>query len=241
MRVIICENYDEMSKEGAKIVASQITLKPDSILGLATGSTPIGLYKNLIELNKNKEIDFSCVKSFNLDEYYPISRENDQSYFYFMNDNLFNHVNIDKNNTHVPNGETKNAEEECKNYDKMIDKAGGIDLQILGIGQNGHIAFNEPDKNLITGTHVTSLTQNTIEANSRFFNDISEVPTKALTMGIGSIMKAKKIIILINGENKHAALKELLNENITTDIPATLLKVHPDVVLICDKAAYYGK
>ncbi len=240
MRVIICDNYDEMSKEAAKLVASQVNLKPDCVLGLATGSTPVRMYEILAEMNRNNELDFSKVTSFNLDEYYPISRDNDQSYYYFMNENLFSKINIDLEKTHVPNGETDNPEKECKDYDKNIDAHGGIDLQILGIGQNGHIAFNEPGENLYAGTHVTGLTQNTIEANSRFFDDISDVPTKALTMGIASILKSKKIVILANGKNKHEAVAKLLTDEITTSNPATMLKVHSDVTLICDKDAYNG-
>lgn len=238
MRIILCENYDEMSEKAANIFAAQLTLKPDSVLGLATGSTPVGMYKKLIEKNKAGEIDFSNVRTFNLDEYYPIKRDNSQSYFTFMNENLFSHINIDIKNTHVPNGETDNAEEECKNYEKMLNEAGGVDLQVLGIGQNGHIAFNEPDDTLFSYTHVTNLTKNTIEANSRFFDSEKDVPTQAITMGMASIMSAKKIILLANGANKKDAVKELLNDKITTSVPATLLKLHPDVVLICDKDAY---
>ncbi len=238
MRVIVCKDYEAMSKEGAKLFASQMILKPNSILGLATGSTPIGLYKNLIEMNKAGEIDFSDITSFNLDEYYPLSPENDQSYRYFMNENLFNHVNIDKARTFVPNGLSQNPEEEGAKYDDMMEKAGGVDIQLLGIGQNGHIGFNEPDENLITGTHLTDLTENTIQANSRFFNSIDEVPTKAITMGMASIMKAKKIVLLASGASKKAVVQELLNDHITTSVPATLLKLHPDVVLICDEEAY---
>ncbi len=238
MRIVVCENYDEMSKKAAEIVAAQMKEKPDSILGLATGSTPLGLYNELIEMNKNGEIDFSKISSFNLDEYYPIKRTNDQSYYYFMNENLFSKVNIDIKNTHVPNGEAPDPEAECAAYDKMIDESAGVDVQILGIGQNGHIAFNEPDTMLNANTHLTSLTQNTIEANARFFSDISEVPTSALTMGIGSILKAKKIILLASGAAKKEAVKELLTSNITTSNPATMLKLHPDVVILCDKEAY---
>ncbi len=238
MRVIVCENYEELSNQAAKIVSSQLIVKPSSILGLATGSTPIGLYQNLIEMNKNGEIDFSEVKTFNLDEYYPIKKSNDQSYDYFMKEQLFNHINIDKNNIDIPNGEAEDAKAECERYEKRLDEIGGVDLQILGIGQNGHIAFNEPDENLIAVTHLTGLTQNTIEANSRFFASADEVPKQALTMGMGSILKAKKIIILANGANKSAAVKELLDDNIKTSNPATMLKVHPDVTLICDKEAF---
>lgn len=238
MKVILCENYEEMSAKAANIFAAQLTLKPDSILGLATGSTPVGMYKKLIEMNKAGDIDFSAVKTFNLDEYYPIKRDNSQSYFTFMNENLFSHINIDMANTHVPNGETEDPEAECKAYEEKLTAAGGVDLQVLGIGENGHIAFNEPDDALFSYTHVTGLTESTIKANSRFFDSEKDVPTKALTMGMASIMSAKKIVLLANGANKKAAVKELLNDKITTSVPATLLKLHPDVVLICDKAAY---
>ena len=238
MRVIVCDTYEKMSETGAKLIASQVMLKPDSVLGLATGSTPIGLYENLVKMNKSGEIDFSNVTTFNLDEYYPISPENDQSYHYFMYKHLFDHININTENTHIPNGLTKTPDVECENYENMIEEAGGIDLQLLGIGQNGHIGFNEPDNNLNTSTHVTDLTESTIKANSRFFNDISEVPVKALTMGISTILKSRKIILLASGKNKHAVVKELLTDDINTTVPATMLKVHPDVVLICDREAY---
>ncbi len=238
MRVIVCDNYEELSAKAAKVVAGQIWIKPNCILGLATGSTPEGLYERLIEYYNQGELDFSEVKSFNLDEYYPLSPENEQSYRYFMNEKLFNHINIDKENTFVPNGETDNPVEECENYDKMIDAAGGVDLQVLGIGQNGHIGFNEPDENLISTTHVSWLTESTINANARFFSDKKDVPTKAITMGIASILKAKKIILLASGESKREAVRALLDENITTNNPATMLKVHSDITLICDKAAY---
>ncbi len=238
MRIIVCENYEEVSKQAAKIVAAQMTLKPDSILGLATGSTPIGLYNILAQMNKDGEIDFSKITTFNLDEYYPIKRTNSQSYYYFMNENLFSKVNIDLANTHIPNGETEDPALECEAYEKSIDESAGVDLQILGIGQNGHIGFNEPDENLCTVTHMTGLTQNTIDANARFFEKREDVPTKALTMGIHTILKSKKILLLASGEAKREAVSKLLNEDITTKNPATMLKVHSDVVLICDKAAY---
>lgn len=238
MRVIVCNDYEEMSKKAAKLVASQITLKPDCVLGLATGSTPIGLYDNLAEMNKRGEIDFSEVTSFNLDEYYPISPDNEQSYRYFMNKHLFDKVNIDKSRTHVPNGQTDDPVAECEHYEEMINASGGIDLQILGIGQNGHIGFNEPDTNLNTATHLTGLTESTIEANSRFFESRDDVPTKALTMGIASILKSRKIILLASGRTKFKVVRELMNDGINTNVPATMLKVHPDVVLICDKEAY---
>lgn len=240
MRVIVCNDYDEMSVRAAKLVASQMTLKPNCVLGLATGSTPIGLYDKLVEMNKIGEIDFSDVTTFNLDEYYPISPDNSQSYRYFMNEHLFNRVNIDISRTFVPDGTTDDPEAECERYEKMINSSGGIDLQILGIGQNGHIGFNEPDNNLNTTTHLTELTQSTIDANSRFFESRNDVPTKALTMGMASILKSRKIILLASGRTKAAVVAELLKDSINTSVPATLLNVHSDVVLICDREAYAG-
>lgn len=231
MRIVKFENYDEMSAFVADIIASQIKLKPESVIGLATGSTPVGAYKKLIEMNKNKEVDFSKCTTFNLDEYYPIAKSNNQSYDYFMKEQLFNHVNIDKSRINIPNGEAADAEAECKAYDEKIDAIGGIDLQLLGLGENGHIGFNEPDSALVPGTHLTGLTQSTIEANSRFFNSADEVPKKALTMGVGTILKAKKIIIAINGQKKLAALNKILEGNIDTSCPATLLNLHSDVVI----------
>ncbi len=238
MEIKVCNTYEEVSQLAAKIIAEQITEKPNSILGLATGSTPVGTYKELIKMYNEGKIDFKNVKSFNLDEYYPIKKTNEQSYRYFMDENLFNYVNIDKKNTNVPDGETTNPLEYCLNYDKRVEEAGGIDLQILGIGQNGHIGFNEPDEELYVETHITELTQNTIEANSRFFEKIEDVPTKAITMGLGTIMKAKKIIVLANGKSKQQIINKLINSGITTKIPASLLKLHPNVTLICDKEAY---
>lgn len=237
MKIIVCENYDEMSLKGAEIVKEQVNSKPDCILGLATGSTPVGLYNCLAEMNKKGDVDFSKVTSFNLDEYYPISPENDQSYRYFMNENLFSKINIDITKTHVPNGMAEDPEKACKEYDECILAAGGIDLQILGIGQNGHIAFNEPSDELFEGTHLTGLTESTIKANARFFEKEEDVPTKAVTMGIASIMRARKIIILANGPAKREIVEKLINGGITTNIPASILKVHPDVTLICDRDA----
>ena len=238
MKFIVCENYDEMSKEAAKIVVQQLKTKEDSILGLATGSTPVGLYKELISSYEKGEISFEKVKSFNLDEYYPIKKTSDQSYYYFMNDNLFSHVNIKPKNTDIPNGEAGDPGVECAAYDKRVSESAGVDIQILGIGQNGHIGFNEPDDKLDCSTHLTKLTQNTIEANSRFFEKIEDVPTAALTMGIGTIMKAKKIILLASGANKKDAVNALKDSYLNCNIPATMLKLHDDVIVICDKDAY---
>lgn len=240
MNLIICKDYDELSKKAADIFLELVKENPKCTLGLATGSTPIGMYKELINAYKEGKVDFKDVTTFNLDEYYPISKDNDQSYDYFMNENLFSKINVKKENIHILNGMAQDAKKECEDYDKMIEANGGIDIQLLGIGQNGHIAFNEPDDKLYSATHVTGLTQNTIEANSRFFEKIEDVPTKALTMGIGSILKSRKIVILINGNKKSQALKELLSGMIDTHNPSTLLNVHPDVTIICDEEAYQG-
>ncbi|MBQ7901228.1 MAG: glucosamine-6-phosphate deaminase [Clostridia bacterium] len=238
MRLIVCENYEEMSETVAKLVASQLTLKPDSVLGLATGSTPVGMYKILADMCSKGEISFKEVTSFNLDEYYPISADNEQSYRYFMNQNLFSKVDINIENTFVPDGSTTDPKAECKSYEKRIAQAGGIDLQILGIGKNGHIGFNEPDANLNSQTHLTDLTESTIKANSRFFDSYDDVPKQALTMGIGSILRAKRIILMASGVSKHRVVSELLAGGINTDIPASMLKLHSQVILVCDKAAY---
>lgn len=240
MKIIVCENYDEMSKAGANIIADVMKAKPNCVLGLATGSTPIGMYEELRRMNKNGEITFKDVTSYNLDEYYPLAPEHDQSYRYFMNHNLFDHVDIDKARTHVPNGLANDAVAEGAAYDKAIEDAGFIDVQVLGVGQNGHIGFNEPEDELYVGTHLTGLTDNTIEANARFFASKDDVPTKAITMGMGSIMKSRKILVLASGKNKHFVVSKMLDGRITTSVPSTLLKTHPDVVLVCDKAAYEG-
>lgn len=237
MRLIITKNYEELSKVAANEMANVVKNNPSAILGLATGGSPIGMYKELIRMNKAGEIDFSKVTTVNLDEYVGLSGEHSQSYRYFMNDNLFNHINIDKKNTYVPNGLAENIEEECKNYDNKIAELGGTDVQLLGIGNNGHIAFNEPDENLVSGTHLTNLTQDTIEANARFFDSIDEVPKTALTMGLGGIMKSKKIIVIASGESKAEAVKEMVSGKISTKMPASMLQMHRDVTVIVDEDA----
>ena len=240
MKVIVCNTYDELSLEAAKIMAATIKEKPNGVLGLATGSTPIGMYDNLIEMYKKGELDFKDIKTFNLDEYYPLSADNDQSYHYFMNKQLFSQINVKEENIHILDGLAENPEKECEDFEKLIEENGGIDIQVLGIGQNGHIGFNEPDEKLYANTHLTDLTENTIKANSRFFEKESDVPTKALTMGMGTILKAKKIIILANGKAKHKVVSELVQPMITTNNPATFLNAHSDVTLICDKEAFEG-
>ncbi|MGM9972629.1 MAG: glucosamine-6-phosphate deaminase [Clostridiaceae bacterium] len=237
MKIVVVKDYNEMSIKGAEFIAETIKNKPDAVLGLATGSTPEGLYNELITMHQDEGLDFSKITTVNLDEYYGLDGDHPQSYRYFMNEKLFNHINIDKNNTYVPNGAAEDIQEECKNYDKNIENLGGIDLQLLGIGGNGHIGFNEPEEELNFGTHLTDLTSDTIEANSRFFDSIDEVPKKAITMGIGSIMKAKKIILLASGIGKAEAIKELTSGKITTDSPATMLQVHHDVTLFVDEDA----
>ena len=234
MKFLKFNTYEEMSAAAAKIMAEQIKTKPNSVLGLATGSTPVGMYKKLIEMNAAGEIDFSDITTVNLDEYYPIDPANKQSYRYFMNDNLFDHINIDKERTNVLYGLAEDADKECERYEQLIKDLGGIDIQVLGIGQNGHIAFNEPEENLYLNTHKTALTESTINANSRFFSEDEIIPNASLTMGMGTIFAAKKIILLINGKSKKAAFEQLLNDRFTTSCPATILKLHPDVTVICD-------
>ncbi|HHV07972.1 MAG TPA: glucosamine-6-phosphate deaminase [Firmicutes bacterium] len=238
MQLFIEKDYSAMSKKAAQIFAEKIRQKSDLVLGLATGSTPIGTYKELIRMNREENLDFSKVVTFNLDEYYGLTPDNPQSYNYFMFENLFNHVNIQKENVHIPDGRASDIENYCKEYDNQIEKYGGIDLQLLGIGVNGHIGFNEPAEELIVGTHLTDLTEDTIKANSRFFDSADQVPTKAITMGIGSIMKAKKIMLLASGKGKAEIMAKLLNNNlVTTTNPASLLMLHQDVTIIMDEEA----
>lgn len=237
MRLIVTKNYDEMSKVAANEMAESIKSNPEIVLGLATGGTPVGMYKELIRMYNEGELDFSKVTSINLDEYVGLPGDHDQSYRYFMNTNLFNHINIDKNKTFVPNGLAKDFEEECKSYDARIQDMGGIDLQLLGLGANGHIGFNEPGEALSVGTHLTDLKESTIEANARFFDSIDDVPRKAITMGLGGIMKAKNIMVIASGEGKAEVVKAMMSGKITTEIPATMLQMHRDVVLIVDEDA----
>lgn len=237
MRIIVCENYEEVSKKAAQMILSQVTLKPNSVLGLATGSTPIGMYENLVKLNKKGDIDFSEVRTFNLDEYYNLPIDNNQSYHYFMHKNLFEHININPKNIHIPNGMTDNIDYECKKYDELIKNAGGLDIQVLGIGNNAHIGFNEPTVNFEKGTHLVELDDSTIEANSRFFDNIEDVPKKAITMGVGSIFKSRKIMLIATGENKAEAIYNTVYGKVVPEVPASILQFHSDIVLILDKDA----
>lgn len=240
MKIIICESYDEMSVLAAEQVAEVMGNKKSCTLGLATGSTPIGMYKRLVEKYEAGELDFSGVRTFNLDEYYPISPSNENSYRYFMEENLFKKVNVRQENINFPQGDAEDALAECDRYEEHIMSGEHIDVQVLGIGQNGHIGFNEPSDELDAKVHVTELEKSTISANSRFFASEDEVPKKAITMGMRGIFSARKILLLANGKGKHDAIKALLDDKITSRIPATLLKLHPNVVIICDKEAYYG-
>lgn len=238
MKIIVTENYEEMSRVAADCMAEVVKGKPDCVLGLATGDTPIGMYQNLVAMYQAGELDFSRVRSVNLDEYYPITPDNSQSYRYFMNDKLFCHVNIDAKNTHVPDGTAADPDAFCRSYEEKIDALGGADIQVLGIGRNGHIGFNEPSDALIPFTHLTELTESTIEANARFFDSEDDVPKHALTMGVQSVFKARRILLLASGASKAEAVRAMLNGNITTQCPASLLCLHPDVTLVCDKDAY---
>ena len=237
MRIIVVDNYEEMSIEAARIMASCVTLKPDSVLGLATGSTPLGMYSQLINIYNRKEVNFEHVKSFNLDEYYGLNKDNEQSYNYYMNENFFKHINIKPENINIPNGAVENIEEECISYEKKIKEAGGIDIQVLGIGVNGHIGFNEPDVKFEAETHLVQLDEQTIESNARFFESREEVPTSAISMGIKTIMHSKKIVLLANGKSKADAINKALNGKITPDVPASILQLHLDVTVILDKEA----
>ena len=238
MKIIKTADYNEMSKKAANIIAAQMILKPNSVLGLATGSSPIGTYKELIKKCEAGDIDFSDITTVNLDEYRGLPRTNDQSYYYFMNDNLFNHVNIDKARTHVPNGEVEDAEAECGNYEALIKELGGIDLQLLGLGHNGHIGFNEPADQFDKATHCVDLTESTIEANKRFFASADDVPRQAFSMGIGTIMAAKKIVVVVSGVDKAKAVKNAFAGPVTPKVPGSILQFHGDVTVVCDAEAY---
>lgn len=237
MRILVCKDYDEMSQKAAQMILSQITLKPNCVLGLATGSTPIGMYDNLVRMYQQGMVDFSEVQTFNLDEYLGLSPTNEQSYHYFMNEHLFNHVNIDKNHIHIPNGMADSIEDECRRYDQLIEEAGGIDIQVLGIGNNAHIGFNEPTINFEKGTHIVELDESTREANARFFNHIDEVPERAITMGTGSIFKSRKIMLLATGANKAQAIYDTVHGKVQPEVPASILQFHNDIVLILDEEA----
>ncbi|MCR4650781.1 MAG: glucosamine-6-phosphate deaminase [Lachnospiraceae bacterium] len=237
MKVFCGETYEEASKIAASIIADQIKNKDNSVLGLATGSTPIGTYKNLVEMNKSGEISFKNITSVNLDEYQGLDGSHDQSYRYFMNTNLFDHVDIDKSKTFVPNGSEADDVKACDDYEKTIASVGGVDLQLLGLGHNGHIGFNEPGTPFDSKTHKVALTESTINANSRLFASIDDVPRFAYTMGIGTIMSAKAVLLLVTGEDKRDIIDKVCHGPVTEDVPASVLQNHPNVILVGDKAA----
>lgn len=234
MKIIKVENYSQLSKKAAELVIEKVRRKPKTVLGLATGGTPVGLYEILIKDYQNNHTSYRKVTTFNLDEYIGLSGDNPNSYRYFIDKHLLNHIDILKANTFVPLGNAKDPLKQCQGYEKLLKKHDGIDLQILGIGANGHIGFNEPGTSFQSETHVIELTSSTREANARFFKNIDEVPTHAITMGIASIMRGKEIVLLISGEAKSEAFLRLLNEEVNEDFPASILKTHPCVTIITD-------
>jgi glucosamine-6-phosphate deaminase len=237
MLLIEAKDYNDMSRKAANIISAQVIMKPHAVLGLATGSTPVGAYKQLVEWYNKGDLDFANVTSVNLDEYKGLSPENDQSYRYFMNTNLFNHVNINKERTFVPNGLEPDSEKACAAYNEIIRSVGGIDLQLLGLGNNGHIGFNEPGAAFEKETHCVDLTESTIQANKRFFEKVEDVPTQAYTMGIKNIMAAKKILLVATGSAKADALYKSLYGPITPNVPASILQLHSDVTVVADEEA----
>ncbi len=237
MKVYIEKDYDSMSRRAANIISALLILKPESVLGLATGSSPIGTYKKLVEWCGKNDLTFRHAKTVNLDEYVGLSNDDPQSYHYFMKENLFSKVDIDIHNTYLLNGLATDQEKECREYDALIESLGGNDMQLLGIGRNGHIGFNEPSDVFEKDTHIVSLTESTIQANSRLFPNIDLVPTKALSMGIGTIMKAKRILLVASGEDKADAIKNTVNGPVTPRVQASILQLHPDVTIVCDEEA----
>jgi len=237
MQIIKTKNYEDMSRKAANIISAQVTMKPNCILGLATGSSPVGTYQQLIKRYENGDLNFSKVSSINLDEYKGLPDDNPRSYRYFMNDNLFNHINIKKEQTYVPDGTEKDSTKACAAYNDLINSSGGIDLQLLGLGHNGHIGFNEPADSFEKETHCVDLTESTIEANTRFFASEDDVPKQAYTMGIGNIMNARKIVVVVSGAEKAEILKQVLAGPITPQVPASILQLHPDVTIVADSAA----
>ena len=237
MKIYKAKDYKDMSRKAANIISAHVIMKPNCVLGLATGSTPIGTYDQLVEWYNKGDLDFSEVTTVNLDEYKGLPRTNDQSYYYFMHQHLFDRVNIDPERTNVPNGMEPDAEKECGRYEELIRSLGGVDLQLLGLGHNGHIGFNEPGEAFEKETHCVDLTESTIEANKRFFASADDVPKQAYTMGIKTIMQAKKILIVVNGENKADIVERAFFGPVTPEVPASILQLHNDVTLVGDEAA----
>ena len=237
MNIIRAKDYQDMSRKAANIISAQIIMKPDCVLGLATGSTPVGTYHQLIEWYEKGDLNFSRVSTVNLDEYRGLAHTDPQSYYYFMQENLFDHVNIDKTATHVPDGTNPDAADACVKHEQIIKSLGGIDLQLLGLGNNGHIGFNEPGAAFEKETHLVDLAESTIRANARFFTSIDEVPKQAYTMGIRTIMQAKKILVVVSGEGKADIVSRAFFGPVTPEVPASILQMHPDVTVVCDEAA----
>ncbi len=237
MIIYSAKDYDDMSRKVANIISAQIIIKPNSVLGLATGSTPEGTYKQLIEWYKKGDLDFSKIKTINLDEYKGLSKDNDQSYAYFMKKHLFEHINIDINNTFIPNGLAEDSKKECERYNNVINSLGGIDLQLLGIGSNGHIGFNEPGEAFEKETHCVKLADDTIKANSRFFDNLDLVPKFAYSMGIKTIMQSKSILLVASGKSKAEALYKAVYGEIVPSVPASVLQLHNNVTIIADSDA----
>lgn len=237
MKIIKAKDYDDMSRKAANIISAQVIMKPDCVLGLATGSTPIGMYEKLVEWYNKGDLDFGDVTTVNLDEYRGLPKENDQSYYYFMHSHLFDYVNINPDRTFLPNGMSEDPDTECERYEEVIRATGGVDLQLLGMGHNGHIGFNEPGDEFAKGTHCVDLQPRTIEANKRFFASADDVPKQAYSMGIQTIMRAKKILVIVSGEDKSEALKNSIYGPITPQVPGSILQLHPDVTIVADEAA----
>jgi len=237
VEVIVKESVEEMGQTAARVVARTLNAKPNAVLGLATGSTPLGLYKELVRMHNEEGLDFSQVTTFNLDEYVGLTRKDPQSYHYFMHENLFKHINIPKQNIYIPSGTTDNYEAFCKWYEQRIVECGKIDLQVLGVGSDGHIAFNEPASSLGSRTRIKTLAKQTIEDNARFFNSPDQVPVYAITMGVGTILEARKIVLMANGENKAEAVAAAIEGPVTSMITASALQLHRDVMYIVDRAA----
>ncbi len=237
MKIYEAKDYREMSRKAANILSAQIILKPDCVLGLATGSTPIGTYDQLVEWYNKGDLDFAEVKTVNLDEYRGLSRDNDQSYYYFMHSHLFDRVNIKQENTNVPDGMAEDPVAECARYEELIQSVGGVDIQLLGIGHNGHIGFNEPGVSFAKETHCVDLTERTIEANKRFFPSVDDVPKQAISMGIKTIMRAKKILLIASGEDKAEIVAKAFFGPVVPEVPASILQMHDDVVVVADSAA----
>ncbi|OHB81512.1 MAG: glucosamine-6-phosphate deaminase [Planctomycetes bacterium RBG_16_64_12] len=237
MQLIICDEYEQLSRAAAKTVAKTLNSKPNAVMGLATGSTPLGLYQELVRMHKEEGLDFSQVTTFNLDEYVGLPNNHPQSYHYFMSENLFNHVNIPRQNVYIPSGTTDNYEAFCKWYEQRIVDCGGIDLQVLGIGTDGHIAFNEPSSSLGSRTRIKTLAKQTIEDNARFFDNPDDVPVYAITMGVGTILEARKIILLASGESKAEAIAAAIEGPVTSMCTASALQLHADTIFFLDRAA----